>query len=121
MNATVKNLLVSLLFFGLILVLTGCTFSSKAQKLVDQFDAGEELTLEIIIEKMGEATIDFTAGGSIGLKSGAVVWVKGCETYDEVKAKWEAEEKVEALVVTLLAGKVTSVDLFDNYTENDAK
>ena len=76
--------------------------------IVEQFNAGEEVTVQMITDKMGDATIDFTAE-ALGLKSGAIVWVKDCKTYDEVKAKWEAEEPVEALVVTLLANNVVSV------------
>ena len=76
--------------------------------------------VEMISDKMGDATIDFTAE-ALGLKSGAIVWVKDCKTYDDVKAKWEAEEPVEALVVTLLANNVVTVTYFDNYTEKDAK
>ena len=100
--------------------LTGCGFASKAQKIVEQFNAGEEVTVQMITDKMGDATIDFTAE-ALGLKSGAIVWVKDCKTYDEVKAKWEAEEPVEALVVTLLANNVVSVTYVNNYTEKDAK
>ena len=120
MTKSIKNLFILVLVMGLMLTLTGCGFASKAQKIVDQFKAGEELTVEMITDKMGDPTIDFTAE-ALGLKSGAIVWVSGCKTYDDVKAKWEAEETVEALVVTLLANKVVTVTFVDNYTEKDAK
>lgn len=115
MTKTFKNLLVLVVAFTLMLTLTGCGFASKAQKLDEQFKAGEELTLEAITDKMGDATMDLTID-AFGLRSGAVVWVSGCKTAEEFQAKLEAEEEgLEALVVTLVANKITSVDYVPEY------
>ena len=115
MTKTFKSLLILVVALTLMLTLTGCGFASKAQKLDEQFKAGEALTLEDIEEKMGDATMDFTVEG-LGMKSGAIVWVSGCKNAEEFKAALEAEEEgLEALVVTLVANKVTSVDYVPEY------
>ena len=51
MTKSIKNLFILVLVMGLMLTLTGCGFASKAQKLVDQFKNGEELTIEMITDK----------------------------------------------------------------------
>ena len=114
MTKIFKKLFVLVAVLALTLTLTGCGFASKAQKLEEQWDAEKALTLEEIKDKMGDPTLDFTAE-ALGLKSGAIVWVDGCANAEEYKALLEAEESAAALVVTVAANKVITVDFVEEY------
>lgn len=110
MTKIFKKLFVLVAVLALTLTLTGCGFASKAQKLEDQFAAGEEFSLADVKDTMGDPTSE-----ALILGSGLVVWVDGCENEEELKALIEAEESAAALVVTVVANKVTSVDFVEEY------
>ncbi len=111
-----KSILVLVLALLCTLTLVGCGFGSKAQKLDEEFKAGEKYSLADIKDKMGDPTSE-----ALILNSGVVLWIDGCKTMDEAKAKWDEGEKLEMLVVTVVANNVTSVDYVPEATEDDAK
>ena len=107
-------------------ILLVCTFGYKAQPLVNYYEIYDKIPIEMITEKLGDPTIDFTTTSDDiptdeNNKSGAIVWVDKCKTYEEVEAKWEAGKNVKALVVIYEDGKIISVELDEDYTITDAK
>lgn len=114
MTKVFKRFLVIIAVLALTLTLTGCGFASKAQKLDEDFKAGETMTLEDIKDKMGDPTSEAIVE-VLGVKNGAVVWIEGCKNLEEAKEKWDAGETSAALVVTVVANKITSVDFIEEY------
>lgn len=116
MTKSFKNLLVLVVAFVLMLSLTGCGFASKAEKVEKQWEEGEALSLADIKDTMGDPTyeLDVVVGK-------AVVWIEGCKTMDEAKAKWDEGEKMGALVVTVVLNNVAGVKYIPEASESDAK
>lgn len=110
MTKVFKRFLVIIAVLALTLTLTGCGFASKAQKLDEEFKAGEKYSLADIKDKMGDPTYDLTIAGT-----GAVVWVDGCDSEEEAKKLWEEGKSANALVVTVAFNNVTSVDFIEEY------
>ena len=110
MTKVFKRFLVVIAVLALILTLTGCGFASKAQKLDEEFKAGEKYSLADIKDKMGEPTYDATFAGT-----GVVVWIDGCDTKEDVEKLWEEGKGADALVVTVVLNNVTSVDFIEEY------
>ena len=116
MTKTFKNLLVLVVALVLMLSLTGCGFASKAEKVEKQWEEGETLSLADIKDTMGDPTSEALVVGT-----GVVVWIEGCKTMDEAKAKWDAGEKMGALVVTVALNNVAGVKFIPEASESDAK
>ena len=116
MTKSIKNILVIVVAFILMLSLTGCGFASKAEKIKEKWDAGEQYTLEDIKDKLGDPTSE-----TIIRESGFVVWVKGCDNLEEAKEKWDSGETMPALVVTIISNRLVSIKYIENATENDAR
>jgi len=112
MTKVFKRFLIIVVVLALTLTLTGCGFASKAQKLDEEFKAGEKYSLADIKDKMGDPTYDATAFGT-----GAVVWVEGCDSKEDVEKLWEEGKSVDALVVTVVVNNVTSVDYIEGYKD----
>ncbi len=110
MTKVFKRFLVIIAVLALTLTLTGCGFASKAQKLDEDFKAGEKYSLADIKDKMGDPTYDLTVAGN-----GVVVWVDGCDTKEEVEKLWDEGKGADALVVTVVFNNVTSVDFIEEY------
>ncbi len=116
MTKTFKSILVLVVAFMLTLTLVGCGFASKAEKLEAEFAEGEKLSLADIKDKMGDPTSE-----ALIMNSGVVIWIDGCKNMDEAKAKWDEGKKMDALIVTVVANNVTSVDFVADASEDDAK
>ena len=97
------------------LALTGCGVSQKdADKINEAVKANEPWTIEEVHDKYGTPTIDLVI-----LSTVVEVYVNGCKTFEDVEARWDAGKKVEALVVTYLAGKTVSAVYDEDYTKED--
>lgn len=116
MTKTIKNLLVLVVALVLMVSLTGCGFASKAEKVEQQWKDGETLSLADIKDTMGDPTSEALVVGT-----GVVVWVEGCKTWEEAKAKWDKGEKMAALVVTVALNNVAGVKFVPEASESDAK
>lgn len=116
MTKSVKSILLLVVALMLTLTLTGCGFASKAQKIEENFNDGEEMSLKDIKDKMGDPTSEVLI-----LNSGVVFWVDGCDDLEEAQKKWEDGKTMDALVVTVVANKVTAVKFVAKASENDVK
>ena len=110
MTKVLKRFFLVIVVIALTLTLTGCGFASKAKKLDENFKAGEEYSLADIKDKMGDPTYEATFAGS-----GVVVWINGCDSKEDAQKMWEEGETADALVVTVVLNKVTSVDYISEY------
>lgn len=114
MKKGLKGLLTGLCL-AFALALTGCGVSAKdAEKINDAFKANEAWTIEEVHDKFGTPTVDVTIIGS-----GFELYVNGCKTLEDVQARWDAGKKVEALVVTYLAGKAVAAAYDEDYTKDE--
>ena len=118
MTKVFKSILAIVVVLALTVTLVGCGFASKAEKLAEDFEAGEKFSLADIKDKMGDPTSEVLDPIT---KSGVVIWIDGCENMDEAKAKWDKGEKMGALVVGVAANNVISVKFIPEASENDAK
>ena len=110
MTKVFKRFLIIVVVLALTLTLTGCGFASKAQKLDEEFKAGEKYSLADIKDKMGDPTYEATVAGT-----GVVVWINGCDSKEEAEKLWEEGKSADALVVTVAFNNVTSVDYVEEY------
>lgn len=116
MTKSVKSILLLVVALMLTLTLTGCGFASKAQKIEENFNDGEEMSLKDIKDKMGDPTVDLTAAGT-----GVVAWIEGCDSLEEAQEKWEDGKTTSALVVVVALNKVAGVKFIEKATEDDIK
>lgn len=123
MTKVLKKFFVVLAVLALTITLAGCGFESKAQKLDDEFKAQQEagkitMTFEEIEDKMGKATIDEGSFELGGIVTGVFIWIDGCDDYEDLEELWEKEESAAGLIVSVVGGKVTSVDYVEKYGED---
>lgn len=116
MTKSVKSILLLVVALMLTLTLTGCGFASKAQKIEEDFNDGEEMSLKDIKDKMGDPTSEV-----LMFNSGAVFWIEGCDTLEEAQEKWDAGKTMDALVITVVANKVTAVKFIAKASEKDVE
>ena len=116
MKKVISAFLATVLLVGMIFTLASCNISeSYAEKINKAAEAGEHFTYEEVLEDLGENAIDITI-----LKTGVVIAVKGCSTLDELEDKLDNGDKVEGIVVTMVAGKATAA-AYKSITEDDLK
>lgn len=77
--------------------------ASYAEKINEAAKAGEHYTYEKVVEDLGDEAIEI-----IALKSGIIIAVKGVTSEETLKEQINNGEKLEGIVVTIVAGKATS-------------
>ena len=101
-----KKLSLLVLFLLAAFVLVGCGVSEKyADKVNKAADEKEYFTYEEVVDDLGEPT--YKVGGDTGIfdENGVYVWVKGCDSLEEVQEKEEDGKKLKAITITFLGGK----------------
>lgn len=96
----------------------GCGVNQNAADQINEAaNAGEHMTYEEVTKKYGDPTYKVGLDlGDFGV-NGVYVWVNGCDSYEEVKAKWDEGKTVKALSVTFAGGKATAATYSENYKE----
>lgn len=95
--------------------------SNVTQKYADKINEeaqdgdGEYITLDQVRNDLGDEAVEILI-----LNSGVVIAVKGCKSVDDIKAKLDAGEDVEGLVITIVAGNATSAT-YRKITSSDLK
>ena len=116
MKKVISAFLSLVLLAGMVFTLASCNISeSYAEKINKAAEADEHYTYEEVLEDLGEDAIDFTI-----LKNGVVIAVKGCTSLDDIKAKLDAGDEVEGIIVTVDKGKATGAK-YKSITEDDLK
>ena len=106
-----KKLSLLVLFLLAAFVLVGCGVSEKyADKVNKAAEEKEYFTYEEIVDDLGDPT--YKVGGDLGVfdENGIYVWVKGCDSLEEVKEKEEAGKELKAITITFFGGKATKAE-----------
>ncbi len=89
------------------ILLTGCVNQDMADKINAKAVSSEGYTYEQLLKDYKNPTIDTVttvAGVTLG---GTVIYVKGCKTAEDVEAKSEKGEKLDAVYVVIIGDKVS--------------
>ena len=115
-----KKLLTALLSLTLVfaLFLTGCVNQGMADKINEKAQSEEGYSYAQLINDYKDPTIDLTAT-VLGVTSGVVIYVNGCKTADEVEAKYENGETLNAVYVTIALNNVVSAEFTEYSPENE--
>ena len=107
MKRILSALLVCVLLVGCVLSMASCSKVSEsyAKKINEAAEAKEHYTLDQVLEDLGDEAIDCTIA-----KTGLVLAVKGCTTYEEIEEKWDNDEEVKGIVITFALGKAMSAE-----------
>jgi hypothetical protein len=109
------------LLVALVLVLSLTSCSKVSQKYADKVnkagEAGECYTLTQVKEDLGDEAIEIIVPV---INTGVVIAVKGCESYDEIKAKLDEGKETKGIIVVIAGGEAKSAD-YRVITEEDLK
>ncbi len=78
-------------------------------------DDNEFITLDQVRKDLGDEAVEILV-----FNTGVVVAVKDCKSVDDIKAKLDAGEDVEGLVITIVAGNATGA-IYRKITASDLK
>ena len=111
MKKTLRTMLLALVL-AVCLAFTGCGISqSAADKINEAMKNGEPMTVAEVKKKYGEEpTYEALTAGS-----GVIVYVDGCDTWEEVEEKLKNGDNMKAMIVTCLLGNATGAVYNDNY------
>lgn len=105
-------------FFAALVMVFSLASCGVSQGLADKINTaaenGEHMTYEQVSKKLGDPTIE-VGGGSANTYTGVLTWVSGCDTLEEIEAKWEDGKKVKAIVVTFTLGKAVGAIYHEDY------
>lgn len=110
MKKTLKTIILSLIL-AVALAFTGCGVSqSTADKINEAAKNGEPLSVEEVKDMVGDPLFD-----GLVLGTGVIIYVAGCDSWEEVEENVKAEKPMKALIVTCAVGKATGAVYNDNY------
>ncbi len=106
---------------ALVLVLSLTSCSKVSQKYADKVnkaaEAGECYTLTQVKEDLGDEAIEIIVPV---INTGVVIAVKGCESYDEIKAKLDEGKETKGIIIVIAGGEAKSAE-YRVITEEDLK
>ena len=109
------------LLVALVLVLSLTSCSKVSQKYADKVnkaaEAGECYTLTQVKEDLGDEAIEIIVPV---INTGVVIAVKGCESYDEIKAQLDEGKETKGIIIVIAGGEAKSAD-YRVITEEDLK
>jgi hypothetical protein len=109
------------LLVALVLVLSLTSCSKVSQKYADKVnkaaEAGECYTLTQVKEDLGDEAIEIIVPV---INTGVVIAVKGCESYDEIKAKLDEGKETKGIIIVIAGGEAKSAE-YRVITEEDLK
>lgn len=106
---------------ALVLVVSLASCSKVSQKYADKVneaaEAGECYTLAQVKEDLGDEAIEIILPV---INTGVVIAVKGCESYDEIKAKLDEGKETKGIIIVIAGGEAKSAE-YRVITEEDLK
>jgi hypothetical protein len=109
-----KIVSLTLVIVMLVCVLASCgnISESYAKKINEAAANKEHYTYSQVIKDLGgkEEVADLTISVPVVGASGTVIAVKGCSSWDDIKAKIDAGETVKGIVVVIAADKAISAE-----------
>ena len=117
MKRIISLVLACVLLTGCMLAFASCgkISESYADKINKAAKNDDHFTYEEVTKALGDDVIDLTM-----LKTGVVIAVKGCDSWDEIEDKFDDGKTVKGLYVTFVAGKATSAE-YREITADDKK
>lgn len=99
-----KKILIALVMVFSLVALCSCSNVSEsyAKKINKAAENNEHYTVAQVKEDLGEEAIDVNL-----FVGGAIIAVKGVTTFEDLKAKIDAEEDVKGIIVYYALGKAT--------------
>lgn len=115
----VKRLSLFAVVVAFVLTLASCSKVSQkyADKINKAAEEGEAYTLAQVKEDLGDEAIEIIIPV---INTGVVIAVKGCESYDEIKAQLEEGKETKGIVVVITGGQAASAE-YRVITEEDLK
>ncbi len=114
------SLLVTVLLLCLSLASCGKISQKYADKVNEAAEEGNPLTYTEVCDDLGDSAIKLVEGEKLGLATGIVIAVKGCETLEEVQAKIDEGKTVKGIIITIAVNKAVSAK-YTEITEEDLK
>lgn len=114
-----KKLFAILVALVLVVSLASCSKVSQkyADKVNEAAEAGECYTLAQVKEDLGDEAIEIIVPV---INTGVVIAVKGCESYDEIKAKLDEGKETKGIIIVIAGGEAKSAE-YRVITEEDLK
>ena len=114
-----KKLFAILVALVLVVSLASCSKVSQkyADKVNEAAEAGECYTLAQVKEDLGDEAIEIIVPV---INTGVVIAVKGCESYDEIKAKLDEGKEAKGIIIAIAGGEAKSAE-YRVITEEDLK
>ena len=111
MKKTLKTIMLSLIL-AVCLAFSGCGVSqSMADKINDAAKKGEPMSVTDVMKRLG----DDPAVEALTLGTGVLIYVQGCDDWEDVEEKLNRGENMKAIIITCLAGDATGAVYNDNY------
>lgn len=113
----VKRLSLFTVLFAFVLTLASCSKVSQkyADKINEAAEAGENYSLAQVKEDLGDEAIEILV-----FNNGVIIAVKGCTSYDDLKAQIDEGKTVKGLIVSIAFGKATGAK-YTEITKDDLK
>lgn len=117
MKRIISLVLTLVLLVGCVATFASCGKISQgyADKVNKAAANGEHFTYDEVMEDLGDNAIDLTI-----VKTGVIVAVKGCTTWDEIEDKIDDGKTVKGLYIVMALGKATSAE-YREITAEDNK
>ena len=116
MKKFTKVLALTLVAIMCLAFFAGCGVNENTAERINKAAEEEKyLTYEELVKSYGAPTVDWTASFGDSGKTGFCAWVNGCKTKEDLQAKQDAGQKLQALYVTFVGGQATSAE-YKEYT-----
>ena len=101
------------MILAICLAFTGCGISqSTVDKINEASKEGEPMTIEQVKKRLGD---DYLDGTLIPGGTGVMIFVKGCDDWEDVKENLNEGKSMKAVIVTCVGGKAVSAVFKDEY------
>jgi hypothetical protein len=111
MKKTLKTMILAMIL-AVCLAFTGCGISqSTVDKINEAAKEGEPMTIEQVKKRLGDDYLE----GTLALGSGVMIYVKGCDDWEDVKENLDEGKSMKAVIVTCVGGNAVSAVFKDEY------
>ena len=111
MKKTFRTMLLALVL-AVCLAFTGCGISqSTVDKINNAAKEGEPMTIEQVKKKLGDDYLE----GTLALGTGVMIYVKGCDDWEDVQENLNEGKRMKAVIVTCVGGNAVSAVFKDEY------
>jgi hypothetical protein len=111
MKKTLKTMILAMIL-AVCLAFTGCGISqSTVDKINEAAKEGEPMTIEQVKKRLGDDYLE----GTLALGSGVMIYVKGCDDWEDVQENLDEGKSMKAVIVTCVGGNAVGAVFKDEY------